>query len=174
MAKMKISCPGCGKQYSVPAASMGKMASCKACGNKFQLGKTPPKKPTQQPKELPSVASGGAPEAGDDGFWDEVSSESIPIEAPPAVDKPRNMAVVNAMASAERGLDDSTEPKVRWGFQWGKVFLGAAIAILAGGAAAMIIINTGRLRRGTATLVAAAMGGIFMMINGLMGEEGIW
>lgn len=168
----KISCPGCGKQYNVPATAAGKTATCKACGKKFQLGKPKSKTKKTRPPEQPVLEKTAAVQPDDD-FWDEAASADIAVEAP-TTERPRNMAAVNAIASAERELNESVKPNVRWGFQWGKVFLGLAIAIGAGGLAAMIIINTGRLRRGTATLIAAAMGGVFMMINGLMGEEGIW
>lgn len=59
-------------------------------------------------------------------------------------------------------------------FQWHRVASGLAVMVLAGGAAAVIIMTTGTVRRGTAALVIVAFGGLFTAISGLMGEEGIW
>ncbi len=60
---------------------------------------------------------------------------------------------------------------VRWGFQWGKVGAGATMLLIGGGISAALWFGD-HIVSGWA--VIAAVVGFFTMINGLMGEEGIW
>src|SRR5215469_9769257 len=59
---------------------------------------------------------------------------------------------------------------VRWGFDWGKVATGG-LMLLVGGGITLVGLLFGRIIIWPAIL---AVVGLFTMINGLMGEEGIW
>ena len=58
----------------------------------------------------------------------------------------------------------------RWGFEWGKVASGA-LMLLAGGGITLAGWFAGRIFIWAAIL---AVVGFFTMINGLMGEDGVW
>jgi len=62
------------------------------------------------------------------------------------------------------------KPGVRWGFQWGKVGSGL-VMLLAGAGISFALWQDGRINLWACGL---AVVGLFTMINGLMGEEGIW
>jgi hypothetical protein len=61
--------------------------------------------------------------------------------------------------------------KFRWGFQWGKVGSGALMLLVGGG-----ITSAGWLAAGRISLWAAGLAivGLFTMLSGLTGEEGVW
>lgn len=58
----------------------------------------------------------------------------------------------------------------RWGFQWGKVASGGAMFLIGGG------ITLAGWFAGVISVwaVILAVVGFFTMINGLMGEDGVW
>lgn len=58
----------------------------------------------------------------------------------------------------------------RWGFQWGKVVSGGLMLLVGGG----ITVVGWFLGWISLWAVALAIAGIFTMINGLMGDEGVW
>lgn len=60
---------------------------------------------------------------------------------------------------------------MKWGFQWGKMFSGGATFLVAGGFTLAFLLATGRLLLATTGI---AVIGFFVMLPGLMGEEGIW
>lgn len=60
---------------------------------------------------------------------------------------------------------------MKWGFQWGKVGSGAATFLVGGGIAVALLLAIGRLFLWPA---GAAVVGFFVMLSGLIGEEGIW
>lgn len=185
----QVACPGCQKTYKVPDGTSA-VATCKACGKKFRIGaKTTPKKATTaakvaakstsptkrkspaKPKPPQPVVAAAAKPAANDSFWDDALDESFEVEAP--ANETVNPMATAALAAAEAKANKPVK-KVRWGFQWEKFFAGLAAFVLGGGAAAFLIITTGRINRLTLALVVVAFGGVFTMISGLMGEEGIW
>jgi hypothetical protein len=58
----------------------------------------------------------------------------------------------------------------RWGFQWGKVGSGAVMFLIGGGITLVGLLG-GRLIIWPAAL---AVVGLFTMLSGLIGEEGVW
>lgn len=62
------------------------------------------------------------------------------------------------------------ESRVRWGFQWGKVASGS-LMFLVGGVILLVGWLAGRI---ILWGVVLAVAGIFTMLSGLIGEEGIW
>lgn len=192
----KIACPGCQKQYQLPETAVGKTATCKKCGKKFRIGKPKqavaaspqpvaaktksPAKPKSQPAAKPTTpvaASGG------DSFWDDtLTSEASTLTATSPVAAPTSTASGGLSTRSTASLPPTkAEPnkkkkkkkkkKVRWGFDWGKAGLGAGMLIVGGGMAYLSWTSRGRIGRGSIGLIIA---GLVMMINGLMGEEGIW
>jgi len=185
-------CKACGKKFRIGAKSptslepgnletgnleTGNLETGKAKSSKANLGGS---KLTQSKRPpAPSRTAEGATPEPSDSFWDEALDENVDqyrddrfeVEAPAA--EPVNHMAASAIATAEAQAN-KPQKKVRWGFQWGKFFGGLAIFLLAGGAAALLIVSTGRIRRGTAALAMVGFGGLFTMISGLMGEEGIW
>ena len=61
--------------------------------------------------------------------------------------------------------------KIRWGFQWGKVASGGAMFLIGGGFTLALVVTTGYPFYWPAGI---AVVGLFTMLSGLMGEEGIW
>jgi hypothetical protein len=59
---------------------------------------------------------------------------------------------------------------IRWGFQWGKVGSGA-LMLLVGGGILLASLCFGHIS--TWGAITATVG-LFTMLSGLMGEEGIW
>lgn len=59
----------------------------------------------------------------------------------------------------------------RWGFQWGKVTSGGGMFLVGGG---ITLAGWFADRRILIWAVALAVVGFFTMINGLMGEDGVW
>jgi hypothetical protein len=104
-----------------------------------------PKKPAPEPAASTSTAKGltGSPSTG---------PSKSKADAPPKKKK-------------------SKAPKVRWGFDWGKVAAGLGAFLIFGGITAAMAMSTGRI---SIYLAVLALGGLFTMLNGLMGEEGIW
>jgi len=62
------------------------------------------------------------------------------------------------------------KPGVRWGFQWGKVVSGL-VMLLAGGGISLALWLGGAI---SPWAIILAVVGLFTMLNGLMGEEGVW
>jgi hypothetical protein len=60
---------------------------------------------------------------------------------------------------------------MRWSFQWGKVGAGAAMLLVGGGISAVLWFSGGYINRWAA---GTAIVGLFTMLAGLIGEEGIW
>jgi hypothetical protein len=58
----------------------------------------------------------------------------------------------------------------RWGFQWGKVASGGVMLLIGGGISFALWLG------GIVNLWAAGLAvvGLFTMLSGLMGEEGVW
>lgn len=181
----KIACPGCKKQYNVPATAAGQTATCKACGKKFRLGKAPAKpaakQATSQPaaKAKPStttVPSSLAPlpkVKADDGFWDDALPEPVPTTPTPK-------KTASQLSTSAAGSKDPSPPKKKkkkkkkragWGADWAKVGGGLATFVIAGGITLGLIVTTGYLFYWPAGI---ALVGLFTALTGLMGEEGIW
>ena len=59
----------------------------------------------------------------------------------------------------------------RWGFQWWKVGSGASMLLIGGGITFGVWLGTGRIFIYPA---AVAVIGLFTLISGLIGEEGVW
>lgn len=59
---------------------------------------------------------------------------------------------------------------MKWGFQWGKVGAGAVMLLIGGGVSAVLLIG------GVVNFWAAGLAivGVFTMLSGLIGEEGVW
>ncbi|MEQ8209701.1 MAG: hypothetical protein RH917_07700 [Lacipirellulaceae bacterium] len=193
----KIACPGCKKQYQLPDTAVGKTATCKKCGKKFRIGKPKPKQPvlaSQQAvaakakspakPEAKPVAKSPAPVAADasDSFWDDtLTSEASSLAATSAVApavpaasggfSTRSTAALPPSKAKPDKKKKKKKKKVVWGFDWGKAALGAGTLIVGGGLTYFSWTARGRISRGSAGL---AIGGLFLMLNGLMGEEGIW
>ena len=60
--------------------------------------------------------------------------------------------------------------KMRWGFNWPQVGTGGAM-FLGGGLVALVVYAGGRI---WFFPIAIAFVGLFIMLNGLMGEDGVW
>jgi hypothetical protein len=58
----------------------------------------------------------------------------------------------------------------RWGFQWGKVGSGLVMLLIGGGISLALWLN-GYVNLWAAGLAAV---GLFTMLSGLLGEEGVW
>jgi hypothetical protein len=123
-----------------------------------------------------------AADASDD-FWDDTLGKGVAAElSPPPPAKAASPGAVAAAASGGAVSSKSDAPKkkkkkrkessgVRWGFDWGKVAGGLAAFLIFGGLTAAIAMTTGRIYF---YLAGAAIVGLFTMLSGLMGEEGIW
>ncbi|MBN1911630.1 MAG: hypothetical protein JW818_17950 [Pirellulales bacterium] len=59
----------------------------------------------------------------------------------------------------------------RWGFQWGKVGAGALMFLVGGGISLALYYGAGRINLWAAGTTVV---GLFLMLSGLMGEEGVW
>jgi hypothetical protein len=59
----------------------------------------------------------------------------------------------------------------RWGFQWGKVAAGGGMFLIGGGISLVLWLAADTISMYAAGL---AVVGLFTMLSGLMGEEGIW
>jgi hypothetical protein len=191
-----IACPGCGKQYKLPATAAGQVAKC-ACGKKFKVGGSPTSSSTAsspaataslaKPAKIKAAApvSRPAPVAAskvDDDFWEEGLKEPVKPTALSPAPKPAAHTAV-AVSSARSSTESKAGPPkkrkkksggVKWGFDWGKVVGGLAAFFVFGGLAAAVFMSTGRPSRGLVYLALPAIGGLFTAINGIMGEEGIW
>ena len=191
----KISCPGCNKQYTVPASAQGQVATCKQCGKKFRLGKAKPKAvPTPKSGQVatkaapPAQASAAVkvaqvPETDPfadptDSFWDESIPDVTPGPVPAAKAKglPGKSTVSSGSIPAAKPKKKNKKKKggVKWGADWGQFVVGMATFVVVGAAAVGLIYARGRISRFTASLVAIAFLGLFKGLSGLMGEEGIW
>jgi hypothetical protein len=193
----------CGKRFRVGAAQSSVVAAKAASAKSASSAAGPaPKvapsaKATPSPKAVSSAKAAPSPKAApaavkreskpaadrSDDFWDDTLGKGVSAElAPP----PRaNVASQSAAASdASRGAapakSDAPKKKkkkrkessgVRWGFDWGKVAGGLVAFLVFGGITAAIAMSTGRIVIYTA---GAAIVGLFTMLSGLMGEEGIW
>jgi len=194
-----IACPGCGEQYKLPATAAGQVAKC-ACGKRFRLGPARATKPSASPVSSKPKTASAAPAASrpkprrtdpveavaaSDAFWVDVLGEesaakpvaaSAPAasgESTPAVRVP-NQVAKPAVPQRENRLkkpQKRKEKKVRWGFQWEKVVGGGVTFLIAGGITLVGILATGYI---SLWIVGIAVVGLFTMLSGLMGEEGIW
>ena len=111
-------------------------------------------------------------EANDD-FWDDEISTDLKLAAEPkeaAASEAKNVSSA-VLAAAEAELKAKKGKKVRWGFQWHKVGGGAAMFVGAGLATLFLVLTTGRI---FIYLAVITIIGLFTMLSGLMGEEGIW
>jgi hypothetical protein len=198
-----IACPGCGKQYKVADTVAGQVAKC-ACGKRFRLGSSPvaaaASAPTKSPAAVPTAptkavaASTQAKRApvkapasvsANDDFWDDAlaiadAPKQAPTTATPATSTStaKNLSGTAVPAAPKSNSTDQTKKKkrkktggVRWGFDWGKVVGGLGTFLIFGGITAAMAMTTGRI---SIYLAALAVVGLFTMLNGLMGEEGIW
>lgn len=59
----------------------------------------------------------------------------------------------------------------RWGFQWGKVGSGIVMVLIGGGISAALWFGGSRVNVWAA---GTAIVGVFTIISGLIGEEGVW
>jgi hypothetical protein len=170
-----IACPGCGKQYKMPANAAGQMAKC-ACGKRFKLGASPPAassplrttKPTadaaaaspqsaiKPPKSTPVVPVAAL--ASDDDFWNE-GLKPIPKSAVVASPPPRT-------ASPPKKRPKKENP-FRWGFDGGKFVGGLLTFLIAGGITAGLVMTTGYLYFWPAGI---AIAGLLSALSGLMGD----
>jgi hypothetical protein len=173
-----VTCPGCQKQYKLPDTAAGQVASCK-CGKRFRVGGAAPvaastEAPSApQTSAKPDVAKAAAPTQGDD-FWDKALSEPVKMEAPPPPKPAPKIGAATAPPDRRRKSEwdfEETTPKVRWGFDWGKVAAGGLTFLIAGSITVGLVITTGYLYFWPAGI---AIVGLFTMLTGLMGEEGIW
>ena len=160
----RVSCPKCRKSYQVPTSAMGRTATCKDCGKRFRLGPG-----ARSASETQSTGTKSASQPSD-----EIGLKADQPEPDHKHPRVVDTSVADLMAAAEEKLESPKGKKVRWGFQWGKVGLGVAMTLLAGGAFVGLVILTQRIDRLTMTLGAISFCGLFVIISGLMGEEGIW
>jgi hypothetical protein len=171
----------------LPDAAVGQVANCK-CGKRFRVGGAaaitsatpgtpgPAKSATvsaPKPQSVTAVATKAA--AKDDDFWDKALTEPVK-SAEPMTPKPATVIGSRAhTAPPDRRRRPETEaadqPKVRWGFDWGKVGGGLATFLIAGGITIGLLIATDRLYIWPAVI---AGGGLITCLSGLMGEEGVW
>ena len=77
-----------------------------------------------------------------------------------------NVGVLGAAAVSKK----KKKTGFRWGFQWGKVVTGA-LMLLIGGGISFALWQGGRV---SIWAVVVAVVGLFTMLSGLMGEEGVW
>jgi len=190
-------CPGCGKQYKLPAATAaGQVAKCTACGKRFRLGparvpvasakaKQPQTKsaPTSRLPSSPPKSRRADPVAAvaaSDAFWDDVlgdestakpTASANPAPAMHAAASPVSKPTSPHQQPSEGKPKKRKKKKIRWGFQWEKVIGGGVTFLIAGGITIGLIISTGYLFYWPA---GVAVVGFFTMLSGLMGEEGIW
>ena len=197
-----IACPGCGKQYKVADSAAGQVAKC-ACGRRFRLGSSPvaasssaPAKSTAvvstapvkaaaastQPKRAPVKA---AASTANDDFWDDAlaiadTPKQAPVTTTPTTSTSTAKSLSSSPVPAASKIKPADQPKkkkrkksggVRWGFDWGKVVGGLGTFLIFGGITAAMAMTTGRV---SLYLAGIALVGLFTMLNGLMGEEGIW
>jgi hypothetical protein len=188
-----VTCPGCQKQYKLPDTAAGQVASCK-CGKKFRIAAPAPAAAATKastasatavaPKSPAAVASPPKPAPAiqkttpTDDFWDKALSEPVAVEAPPW---PKPAPAIGSRSytappdrrrrPADEVKKQKTKPKVRWGFDWGKVGAGLLTFLIAGGIDLFLVMSVGRLN---IWLAVVAVGGLITCLNGLMGEEGVW
>ena len=179
-----IACPGCGKQYKLPANAAGQVAKC-ACGKRFKLAASvaaPAVAPTSsQPKAQPRTtkpAMAAAPQAqkaspkpiksapvvapaslaNDDDFWNE-GLKPTPKPAPVATASPKPPAPIKKRAKKESSF--------QWGFDGGKFIGGLLTFLIAGGITVALVMTTGYLYFWPAGI---AIAGLFSALSGLMGD----
>jgi len=190
-----VTCPGCQKQYNLPATAVGQNANCK-CGTRFRVGGAPasastatstgapqrsakpagaaPKPQVAAAKRAVEVASPVATTAAKDDFWDTALNEPVKTAPPVAAPAPRiGSAAHTAVSDRRRRPEDEVKPKkkVIWGADWAKVGGGLMTFLVAGGITAGLLFTTGRLFFWPAGI---AVVGLFTCLSGLIGEEGIW
>lgn len=191
-----VICPGCQKQYNLPAMAAGQTANCK-CGKRFRVDAGAPSStttstaapPQRSAKPVGATASKPQPVAAKpeaavarpakvvaakDDFWDAALNE--PVKAPPPVVAPApriGSAAHTALPDKRRRPADEVKPKkkVAWGADWAKVGGGLTTFLIAGGITAGLLFTTGRLFFWPAGI---AVVGLFTCLSGLIGEEGIW
>jgi hypothetical protein len=190
----------CGKRFRVGAAQSSavtaKVVSAKSASNAAAAAVSAPKaassskavpapKAVPSPKAAPAAVKRESKPAADasDDFWDDTLGKGVTAElAPPPPPKAASQGAVAPAASSGAAPSKSDAPKkkkkkrkessgVRWGFDWGKVAGGLVAFLIFGGITAAIAMSTGRIYIYTAGL---AIVGLFTMLSGLMGEEGIW
>jgi hypothetical protein len=178
-----VACPGCHKQYKLAESAIGQVASCK-CGKKFRVGgkATPAATTAAKPTSAPAAS------AARDAFWDDAlrESPSVTSSAAPSTGSPARAATSSVATPSKTRVDAKGRPitekpepekkkpkkkRVVWGFQWGKVGAGFVVFAVAGGICALAVIEGGVLPVKIAVIAGV---GLFTMLSGLMGEEGIW
>lgn len=195
----KIACPGCGKQYNLPAGVEGKTASCKKCGKKFRIGKSQPSvaakaksAPTAKvaakakPKAVAPAVTSPPPSSIGDDFWDEALKEDSTITAAsqssmiaPSQSSFSSGSATSSSDSRPRPASDRPKPKKKkrkkkragWGADWGKVGGGLLTFFIFGGITVGLVIFTGYIYFWPAGI---AIVGLFSALAGLMGSEGVW
>jgi hypothetical protein len=182
-----VTCPGCQKQYKLPDTAVGQVANCK-CGKRFRVGggvasaavaagtsASAKAGAVAAAKPQPAAAVPAKSSAKDDDFWDKALSEPVKSLEPVA---PKPVAVIGSHAHTalpdrrrRPEVEAADQPKVRWGFDWGKVGGGLATFLIAGGITIGLLVATDRLYIWPAVV---AGGGLITCLSGLMGEEGVW
>jgi hypothetical protein len=149
--------------------------------------------PTPKRAPVPAAAPASTPKAPtpkaapeSDEFWDDVlpvtdkpspvvASSSLGVTAQSAMIKsgaaPVNSLARDKAAPAPKKKKKKKSGGIKWGFDWGKVVGGLITFLIFGGISAAMVLTVGRI---SIYLVALAVVGLFTMLNGLMGEEGIW
>jgi hypothetical protein len=186
----KIACPECKKGYDVPEQALGRTATCK-CGKKFRLGNKPaaavaasatastaskstPQSATQatppRPKPKP-VQVASPPSKPSESFWDEALSEpakkAAPVREPAA---PMSSPYRAAQSKPPAKPKKKKAARASWGVDWTKVG-GGGLAFVLGGGGCVLLWMSGYIN---IWLIIVTVGGLFTMLTGLMGEEGIW
>ena len=171
----QIACPGCKKQYKVPASAAGQVATCKACGKKFRVTATAQPSPAVSKSDPPPTESKATSEpiavevgnALDDDFWDEALGEEYEVEAPDEPVAQANPEVAALMRQARREAQQDKK-KASWGVDWAKVGGGLLTSLIAAGVTVGILVNTGYLYFWPAGI---AVVGLLTALSGLMGGE---
>src|SRR5262245_50533576 len=171
-----IACPGCGKQYKLPANAAGQVAKC-ACGKRFKLAASAPApavvSTSSQPKAQPRAtkpATVAAPQsqkaspkplkpapatvaaaslADDDDFWSE-GLKPTPKPAPVASPPPK------AYSPAKKRPKEKSS--FHWGFDGGKFIGGMATFLICGGITFAMIVYANRF---SPYLIIVGLGGLF-------------
>jgi hypothetical protein len=117
-----IACPGCGKQYSVPATAAGQVAKC-ACGKRFKLGSSEPSSstttsskttsasasPSKRTSGEPALAGGASPKAKSSTGPSSPNSTAVKATPKPAAPKLAT-ASTPAITSATKSASTSIRP----------------------------------------------------------------
>ncbi|WP_442482572.1 hypothetical protein [Aeoliella sp. SH292] len=185
----KIACPECKKVYDVPEQALGRTATCK-CGKKFRLGNKPvvatanatattASKSTPQPAAQASaprpkpnpVEVASPPSKPSESFWDDALAEPVK-KAVPAREPQASMGSPYQAAQSKPSAKPKRKKAARasWGVDWTKVGGGGLAFVLGGGGCALLWMS-GYIN---IWLIIVTVGGLFTMLTGLMGEEGIW